>query len=868
MTTEAEALASILVWSTDGPGWQRDALRRLATQVTLEAAEIEELVAICKGDSPAAPLEAGHLRDPNRDQGEVYLRQVHEVRHVNALAPDQRLSFRREGLTIIYGDNGSGKSGYARILKKACRARVLSRAEEIIPDIYDPAPGTPSANIEYAIGGQNRTCAWQLGQPADTALSAVSVFDSRTANIHVDETNDVAYTPFPLKLLGSLAQLCKSVKDKLGAEITQIRAQTPEAIRTPTCSRETTVGRLMTRLAADTDPASVEALATLTKAEQDRLAQLTADLAGDPARASRQLAALKLKIEGHIARLDRLFASISDDAANNLRRLAGANDAAKQAAEAASGALFRDELLPQIGSEVWQALWASARAFSDEEAYPDRRFPVTDPGSVCVLCQQELTAAAADRLNRFEAFVRDDSQQRAEAARAAYDTALTAFGGEAISLAELANIVSTVRDELRQDALAVEIRSAALRALWRHRQITRRHAIPATVFDAPIVVYPRQALADLVADIESRANALAAEAGSPARAALIAEKAELADRQWLGGIKADVLAEIERLKHISKLEAAQRHTTTNRITTKSTEIAQALVTDALRAQFAREVASFEIAGLAVELRQQNSVQGIPRFKVALTRRPNAAVGQVLSEGEHRCVALAAFMAELATTENKSGIVFDDPVSSLDHMHREAVAKRLVAEAAHRQVIVFTHDLAFLFELNRAADDAQPKPQVAISSVSRGADKAGFCRSEPPFKARRVSDITAGLENQLANERFHFEQGNDDEWRKTVKSIAGALRDTWEIAVEEVVGHVIRRLSNEVKTPGLVKLTAITVADCEAMRDGFGRCSELLHSAAPALNRPLPRPDALAAEIAALASWAESVRQRQNAARLP
>jgi len=270
----------------------------------------------------------------------------------------------------------------------------------------------------------------------------------------------------------------------------------------------------------------------------------------------------------------------------------------------------------------------------------------------------------------------------------------------------------------------------------------------------------------------------------------------------------------------------------------------------------------------VELRQQNSVQGIPRFKVALTRKPTAAVGQVLSEGEHRCVALAAFMAELATTENKSGIVFDDPVSSLDHMHREAVAKRLVAEAAHRQVIVFTHDLAFLFELNRAADDAQPKPPVSISSISRGADKAGFCRSEPPFKARRVSDITTSLSNQLAGERYHFEQGNHDEWRKSVKSIAATLRDTWEIAVEEAVGHVIRRLSNEVKTPGLVKLTAITVPDCEAMRDGFGRCSELLHSAAAALNRPLPRPEALTAEIDALAAWADSLRQRQGATRLP
>src|SRR5690606_23840783 len=311
----------------------------------------------------------------------------------------------------------------------------------------------------------------------------------------------------------------------------------------------------------------------------------------------------------------------------------------------------------------------------------------------------------------------------------------------------------------------------------------------------------------------------------------------------------------ERQKKIARLEAAQRGTATNRVTTKSTEIAQALVTDALRAQFAREVASFEIAGLAVELQQQHSVQGIPRFKVALTRKPTAAVGQVLSEGEHRCVALAAFMAELATTENKSGIVFDDPVSSLDHMHREAVAKRLVAEATHRQVVVFTHDLAFLFELNRAADAAQPKPPVAINSIRRGADKAGFCRSEPPFKARRVSDITTSLSNELAGERYHFELGNQDEWRKYVKSIAEMLRHTWDIAIGEAVGHVNRRLSNGLRAPGLVKLSAITVPDCEAMRDGFGRCSELLHSAAAALNRRLPMPEALTAEIDALAAWA-------------
>jgi wobble nucleotide-excising tRNase len=63
------------------------------------------------------------------------------------------------------------------------------------------------------------------------------------------------------------------------------------------------------------------------------------------------------------------------------------------------------------------------------------------------------------------------------------------------------------------------------------------------------------------------------------------------------------------------------------------------------------------------------------FQVRLINKPNEPVGKVLSEGEHRCVALAAFLAELSTIDAQSAIVFDDPVSSLDHQHRDKVAQR-------------------------------------------------------------------------------------------------------------------------------------------------------------------------------------------------
>ena len=90
-----------------------------------------------------------------------------------------------------------------------------------------------------------------------------------------------------------------------------------------------------------------------------------------------------------------------------------------------------------------------------------------------------------------------------------------------------------------------------------------------------------------------------------------------------------------------------------------------------------------------------------------------------------------------------------------------------------------------------------------------------------------------------------------------------LRLTWERAVEEAVGPVIKRLSNKVETKGLAKVTTLTMDDCRQMRRAYGRCSTLLHSTADALNPPLPKPEAVQNEITALQEWVKDIRQRQG-----
>ncbi len=78
------------------------------------------------------------------------------------------------------------------------------------------------------------------------------------------------------------------------------------------------------------------------------------------------------------------------------------------------------------------------------------------------------------------------------------------------------------------------------------------------------------------------------------------------------------------------------------------------------------------------------------------------LAHIVSEGERRAVGLAFFLAELTTMAAGFGFILDDPVSSFDDDRRQSVAERLMAEARRRQVIVFTHDLQFVADLQSQA----------------------------------------------------------------------------------------------------------------------------------------------------------------------
>lgn len=863
--TEADALRAILDWSKDRPVWQRDALRRLLENGELTDTDISSLTDLCKDASKTSqPLKEEHISAQKAGAPTVALKSVRGVQNINALAENQTLTFIPKGITVIYGDNGAGKSGYVRILKRSCRARNAKGKEEpLLPNIYGQAKGPQSAELEYNAGAQTQKATWQSGQPTDALLSEISVFDSRTANVHVEETNNLAYMPFPMKVLERLVATCKAVKEIIDGEIGAIRAQTPRSVSEPSCSSHTAVGQLMAEIGKDTKPDDVEALATLSDEDAARLAELASDFALDPKATARRLRAQKTRLVAIRSKLQKLEAAVSAESAGQLAVLSSDLCAKTAAAQLASSQLFKDEPLYGVGSETWRALWKAARAYSAAEAYPETPFPVTGDDARCVLCQQELEKEAGTRLHRFETFVQDRTQQEEEAARrklsAFVDTLREAWLRREIRFEDRRFLA----DEFGNDGLASACRAFTVKALWRLRGVLRAKAD---------VALQSHALADIGLDavinaLEARAEALLDDEESAERKALRAELAGLKDRQWLYGVKGDVLAEIGRLKAIDALNTALKDTKPNTITAKNTDLSRALITERLRGRFAQEVNHLDLGGLAIELDQAGSQSGISRFKVSLIHKKSINAGSILSEGEYRSVALAGFLAELATNDSGSGIIFDDPVSSLDHLHREAIAKRLAEEGQKRQVIIFTHDLPFLFLLRNACfqgDDPALKTDVAVRHIQKRQHTPGYCRNEPPERAQDARSRLQTMRNHLANTRIKYDNDPDGtDWLMTARGLIDSLRQTWETAVEDAISPVLRTFSSKVNTKGFVKLSAITEQHAKTMRHHYGECSTLLHKTSDAMNPVAPFPDQIEAELNAVAGWVDDVENRQK-----
>jgi hypothetical protein len=148
----------VITWANTLPTWQADAVRRflVAGDTLLSPQDYSETLALAKAELKLAPPPkninaippaAGMFSGAPAATVAVKLISIYSVHNVNIIQSEKPITFSESGVTVLYGGNGSGKSGYSRILKLACRAR--DKDELILPNVFATAStGTPTATLK------------------------------------------------------------------------------------------------------------------------------------------------------------------------------------------------------------------------------------------------------------------------------------------------------------------------------------------------------------------------------------------------------------------------------------------------------------------------------------------------------------------------------------------------------------------------------------------------------------------------------------------------------------------------------------------------------------------------------------------------
>lgn len=849
-------------WAISRPWWQQQALRRLAAGEVLGPTEYQTVAEELLADPPKPPRDGWLGTAPGSSPAagqQVRLLAARKLANVNALAAGQELTFAASGVTVVYGDNGSGKSGYARLIKHLVHAR---HREEILTNIFADTAGGPTALLSYSTDGHEHEQQWP-GHDSGS-LGQVSFYDERCGDSYVTADSEVTYRPSALTLLDSLIAVCDGVRQALDV---LVKDNAGEAVALPAVPEGTSAATFLQGVTAATTTEELDAASLLPDHAEEELSRLATEevrlRASDPTKEQTRLRQLATALDATATEVNRVNGLVGTAAEESLRDAKNQSQQLRAAADVASSASFDEEPVHGVGTQTWRGLWEAARRFSETEAYPERDFPVTGSEIHCPLCQQPLGDEASRRLHRFHSFMIDDTQRQALEAELRYRQAReTVAAAQATTPAVAVHLENLAADF---EGLVQTARSV-LAALGERRDalLSWEDDEPRAAADVPDLAVADSAAAQ-AEGLRQRAAAVDAKQFHEMLQQVVSQRADLEGRRILTSQRPAITREIARLKRRVQLGDARRQTDTAAITRKSTELTRSHVTSLVQDRFVRE--SDRLGVERVTLQDAGGRKGQLRQRPAfLGAAVKAELPRVLSEGEQTALGLAGFFTEVYFDETRSALVLDDPVTSLDHLRRALVAKRLAEFARDRQVIVFTHDVVLAGDLRKACEEIDV--EYAERSVERRRDGTpGICLDRHPWKARDVAGRLGELRTQLARIKKEEASWDQSGYEKETQDWAGGLSETWERIISlEVVNQVVDRGTLEVKVRMVRFLARITEDDDRELQQSYGRCSAWAkrHDKDPSLSYVAPTVQEMEDELALVKSWFDRVKKyKQN-----
>ena len=832
----------IVGWLRRQENWLQEVAIKILEKDNLDDSDIKELVGYIKsqeGREVGTDRTFTNLENDTTTASTLRLTSICDISNIDVLSPRNPLAFDDKNIVVVYGGNGSGKSGYTRILKKICGK---PNAIELQTNVYNSTTTSGECTIKYLLNEEDHSERWISNSSAIENLRSLDIFDADTAKIYLSQANEATYIPKQLILFEKMVQVSNKIKQKLEDEAKTLTKELPTL---PTQYISTTVGSLYNSLTKEMNVVSTFIWNDESKEKQTELsARLATD---DPKALAKKLRDKKNKTKKLYEDIEKALQLTSNDACQVFNILKQETIAKRKIAQESAQSQVSLSKLEGVGSDTWRALWEAARNYSISVAYKEKSFPNTENNALCVLCHQELDDDSKKRLNDFDAYIKGELEKNAKKA----ENTLRDVKEKLPTIPSLEILDNTIQMiELNENEWGEKISQVwnSINIKIEEMKISENDIIGLN--DTGILIVVNE-LKEIEKSFENKALKCDVDASGFNREEAKKELLELDAKAWTAEQTEVLKRELDRLKMLARYEEWKKATNTRGISTKASELSESIITQAYIDRFNQELQTLNASYIQVELKKTNASQGKVKHQIKLKNaQTDKPIVKILSDGEQRIVALAGFLADVSSKNSLSPFIFDDPISSLDQDFEEATIRRLIALSESRQVIIFTHRLSFLGIINDKADDLA---QIHISKEPWGSGEIG----EIPLFGKSPEKALKNLKNErlVKAKKIYDENGHEDYY-----PLAKAICSDYRILLERVVefyflADVIQRYRRAVNTMGKInKLAKITEDDCKLIDIYMTKYSAYEHSQPLETPPIVPLPDELESDIDEILDW--------------
>ncbi|GHT04161.1 hypothetical protein AGMMS5026_10200 [Endomicrobiia bacterium] len=795
---------------------------------------LEELELKDKTEKPEIII---NINDPNSIiyKSDLYLTKLEQVEGVNALEENQIIEFNPH-LTIIYGANGSGKSGYVRLFKKVFYSKM---PEEILSNI-NIENRSKTINGKFTFHSDDTDISLTYKDKENAMFEQFSVFDDKGLIKQLDEKNELRFRPAGLNFFASYTEAIMKIEQKLNSDITKKSETTVKPIL-ELFDDDSKIKSILQNLNPQTAINELKKYVPFSeedKIEKSKIQEEYDELLLASKEKEKKIKELKRirtfsdKKKQIIEDINHHFSVEMFDKVNK-----AINDCIEKEAVAKNERIknFKVHKIEGLRTIEWRCFIESAKAFAIKHKPESGVYP--ESGDDCLLCQQPLSEEAKELISNYWTFIKSLAEENSRKAQEVLNKLKQKFEELEFDLFPDGTILTDWLTEKHPKELA------ALKQKLSEQKMLSQNIISAVQNKKKIkinaetrVIYPNS----IEINIDAYVRSLEKDERNKKLDELKKLKIFFEHKEKLNNLFPEIEACIDNQVWIQKAEKTDFVYKKRQITCTEKRLSEKYFNKEYIDKFNAECKQLDgNFGISIDC-IASAGKSYKQLKIKETD-----TSKVLSEGEQKVIAIADFLAEMQLSQVNKGVIFDDPVNSLDNERKKQVAERLANLSKSKQVIIFTHDLVFVsailsqFENGNGNED---KEQYSCHWV----ENIGAVRlNNTPCHEKKYRNPTYPC-------KYHADsiKCGPEKREELLKHGFAALRTCYEVLViNDLFNNVVQRYSERVSIDSLSKVCLKGDLINELMYS-YNKCCRYMegHSHSDEYSYKKPEPENLKEEI--------------------